>query len=70
MIKVVTLLFKRPDLSAEEFRDYYELIFQQHQIVLILFIDLKLAKFFILKILAHSQLDLLVSHGMRYLRIF
>ena len=24
MIKVVTLLFKRPDLSAEEFRDYYE----------------------------------------------
>lgn len=24
MIKVVTLLFKRPDLSTEEFRDYYE----------------------------------------------
>jgi uncharacterized protein (TIGR02118 family) len=24
MIKVVTLLFKRPDLSAEEFRHYYE----------------------------------------------
>lgn len=24
MIKVVTLLFRRPDLSAGEFRDYYE----------------------------------------------
>ena len=24
MIKVVTLLFKRPDLSLEAFRDYYE----------------------------------------------
>ena len=24
MIKIVTLLFKRSDLSAEEFRDYYE----------------------------------------------
>ena len=25
MIKVVTLLFKRPELTAEAFRDYYEL---------------------------------------------